>query len=139
MRRTWLRSLFRSWGVRAHRQPAVRRLGMEFLEDRALPSTMVSFQQGTNSYAGTTEVRIDNSNPNTATNGTSTGFYFLDGSPRHFFLGYYDPATHLVRKVADLPGLFTVWGAHLAPDGHAILFSGIEHSEGDLVLVEGFQ
>ena len=68
-----------------------------------------------------------------------TGFYFIDGSPRHFSLGYYDAATHLVRKVADLPGLFTVWGAHLAPDGHALLFSGIEHSEGDIVLVEGFQ
>ena len=80
MRRTWIRSLFRSWGVRDNHRPITRRLSMEYLEDRALPSTTVSFQQGTNGYTGTTEDRIDNSAPNTATNGATTGFYFLDGT-----------------------------------------------------------
>jgi Tol biopolymer transport system component/DNA-binding winged helix-turn-helix (wHTH) protein len=67
------------------------------------------------------------------------GFYFINGSPRHFSLNLFDPVTHHVHKIADMPGLFAIWGANLSPDGHTFLFSGIEHSEGDIVLVEGFR
>jgi Tol biopolymer transport system component/DNA-binding winged helix-turn-helix (wHTH) protein len=67
------------------------------------------------------------------------GIYFIDGSPRHFSLNYFDFVTQRVHKVADLPGLFNVGGPHLSPDGHSFLFHGIEHSEGDIVLVEGYR
>jgi Tol biopolymer transport system component len=67
------------------------------------------------------------------------GLYFINGAPRHFALNYFDSVTQHVRKIADLPGLFTVWGPTLSSDGRAFLVSGIEHSEGDLFLVEGFR
>lgn len=67
------------------------------------------------------------------------GAYFIDGTSRHYFLNYFDFATRKVTRVADLPGLFVLWGPHLAPDGKTVLFSGIEHSEGDIMLVDGFR
>ena len=68
----------------------------------------------------------------------SSGAYFVDGSPRRFALHYFDTATQRTHKIADFPYLFAMWGSSLAPDGQSILFSGIEHSEGDIMLVEGF-
>jgi len=50
---------------------------------------------------------------------------------------HFDPANRRIHKVSDLPGLFALLGASLSPDGHTFLFSGIEHSEGDIVLVRG--
>ena len=67
------------------------------------------------------------------------GMYFVNGDPRHYSLHYFDFSTQHARKIADLPGLFAVWGTSLSPDGRTFLFTGIEHSEGDIVLVEGFQ
>jgi Tol biopolymer transport system component/DNA-binding winged helix-turn-helix (wHTH) protein len=67
------------------------------------------------------------------------GMYFINGPPRHFVLNYFDFVTQHVHKTADLPDLFAIWGSTLSPDGHTILFSGIDHSEGDIVLVEGFR
>ena len=68
-----------------------------------------------------------------------SGGYFVDGGPRHFALHYFDTATQHAHKIVDFPNLFAMWGSSLAPDGHALLFSGIEHSEGDIMLVEGFR
>jgi hypothetical protein len=68
-----------------------------------------------------------------------SGGYFVDGKSRHFTLHYFDTATQHAHKMTDIPNLFVMWGPSLAPDGHALLFSGIEHSEGDLMLVEGFR
>jgi Tol biopolymer transport system component/DNA-binding winged helix-turn-helix (wHTH) protein len=68
-----------------------------------------------------------------------SGGYFVDGGPRHFALHYFDTATRHAHKVVDFPYLFAMWGSSLAPDGQSILFSGIEHSEGDIMLVEGFR
>ena len=68
-----------------------------------------------------------------------SGGYFVDGGPRHFALHYFDTATQHAHKIVDFPNLFVMWGLSLAPDGHALLFSGIEHSEGDIMLVEGFR
>ena len=67
------------------------------------------------------------------------GAYFINGSPRHFFLNHFDFASRQIQKVADLPGLFNIWGNSLSPDGRTFLFAGIEHSEGDIVMVEGFR
>ncbi len=67
------------------------------------------------------------------------GAYFVDGSPRHFSLHYFDMATQHAHKIADFPYLFVLWGPSLSPDGNAFLFSGIEHSEADIFLVEGFR
>ena len=67
-----------------------------------------------------------------------SGAYFVDGTPRHFALHYFDTATQHAHKIADFPYLFVMWGSSLAPDGQSILFTGIEHSEGDIMLVEGF-
>src|SRR5664279_1729124 len=67
------------------------------------------------------------------------GMYFFTGDPRHYSLNYFDFVTQQARKVADLPSLFVIWSASLSPDGRTLLFTGIEHSEGDIVLVEGFR
>ena len=67
------------------------------------------------------------------------GIYFINGSPRHYSLNYLDFVNQHVHKIADLPSLFVIWGPTLSPDGHTFLFSGIEHSEGNLFLVEGFR
>jgi hypothetical protein len=68
-----------------------------------------------------------------------SGGYFVDGGPRHFALHYFDTATQHAHKIVGFPNLFAMWGSSLAPDGHALLFSGIEHSEGDIMLVKGFR
>jgi Tol biopolymer transport system component/DNA-binding winged helix-turn-helix (wHTH) protein len=68
-----------------------------------------------------------------------SGGYFIDGGPRHFALHYFDSATQHAHKIVDFPYLFVMWGPSLTPDGHALLFSGIEHSEGDIMVVEGFR
>ena len=68
-----------------------------------------------------------------------SGIYFVNGDPRHYSLNYFDFVTQRVHKISDLPGLFVIWSISLSPDGRTLLFSGIEHSEGDIVLVEGFQ
>jgi Tol biopolymer transport system component/DNA-binding winged helix-turn-helix (wHTH) protein len=67
------------------------------------------------------------------------GMYFTTGDSRHYSLNYLDFSTQHVRKVAELPGLFVLWGTSLSPDGRTFLFTGIEHSEADIVLVEGFR
>jgi hypothetical protein len=66
------------------------------------------------------------------------GIYFINGSPRHFSLNYFDLIGGHRHKIADLPGLFAIWGPTISPDGHTFLFAGIEHSEGNIFLVEGF-
>ena len=68
-----------------------------------------------------------------------SGAYFISGSPRHFSLSYFDVVTQRVHKIAYFPFLFALWGPSLSPDGDAFLFSGIEHSEGNIFLVEGFR
>jgi len=67
------------------------------------------------------------------------GAYFMHGTPRHSSIQYFDWTTGQLHKLCDLPGLFTVWGPSLSPDAHTFLFSGIEHSEGDITLVEGYR
>jgi Tol biopolymer transport system component/DNA-binding winged helix-turn-helix (wHTH) protein len=67
------------------------------------------------------------------------GIYFINGTPRHFSIAYFDFATRHVRKIEDLPSLFATWGPNLSTDGHTLFFTGIEHSEGDIVLVQGFR
>jgi Tol biopolymer transport system component len=67
------------------------------------------------------------------------GIYLVSGYPRHFSLSYYDFGTRHVHKITNLPGLFFVQGATISPDGHTFLFFGIEHSEGDIMLAEGFE
>jgi hypothetical protein len=44
-----------------------------------------------------------------------------------------------MNKTADLRGLFVIWGPTISPAVHTFLFSGIEHSEGNTFLVEGFR
>ncbi len=68
-----------------------------------------------------------------------SGSYFINGAPRHYSLNRFDFITQHVHKIADMPGLFVIWGTSLSPDGHTFLFSGIEHSEGNIFLVEGFR
>jgi len=66
------------------------------------------------------------------------GIYFVDGAPGHYSLSYFEFATHSVHKVAKLPDLSVHPGLAVSPDGHQLLYSGIEGSESDLVLVDRF-
>jgi Tol biopolymer transport system component/DNA-binding winged helix-turn-helix (wHTH) protein len=67
------------------------------------------------------------------------GAYFMHGTPRHSSIQYFDSSTRQLHHLSDLPGLFVVWGPSLSPDAHTFLFSGIERSEGDITLVDGFR
>ena len=67
------------------------------------------------------------------------GAYFVVGSPRHHSLNYFNFATQRVSKIADVPGLFLLWEPHFSRQGNTLLFSGIERSEGDIMLVDGFR
>ena len=67
------------------------------------------------------------------------GMYFIQGAPRHFSVNHFDFASQRVGKIADLPGLFAQWGPSVSADGRTFLISGIEHVEGDIVLVDGFR
>jgi Tol biopolymer transport system component/DNA-binding winged helix-turn-helix (wHTH) protein len=68
-----------------------------------------------------------------------SGSYFINGGPRHFSLNYLQPDSGNVSEMAEFPNLFALWALSVSPDGGTILFSGIEHSEGDIMLVEGFR
>ena len=70
---------------------------------------------------------------------TLGGMYFIQGVPRHFSVNRFDFASQRVAKIADLPGLFAQWGPSVSADGRTFLISGIEHVEGDIVLVDGFR
>jgi len=69
----------------------------------------------------------------------SGGIYFIDGTPRHFFLKRFDLLSQRTQMIAALPDVFNQWGPTVSPDGHTFLFSGIERAEGDIFLVEGFR
>jgi Tol biopolymer transport system component/DNA-binding winged helix-turn-helix (wHTH) protein len=66
------------------------------------------------------------------------GIYFINGSPRHASLNYFDFVTSHIRKVTDLPNLPLVGRPTISSDGRTLLFNGIEQPESDIVLVEGF-
>jgi Tol biopolymer transport system component/DNA-binding winged helix-turn-helix (wHTH) protein len=87
---------------------------------------------------GGDEHRLDGMPADVAWVPERSGAYFISGAPRHSSLNHFDALTHQSHKVADLPGLFVIWAPSLSPDSRSFLFTGIEHSEGDLVLVEGF-
>jgi Tol biopolymer transport system component/DNA-binding winged helix-turn-helix (wHTH) protein len=69
----------------------------------------------------------------------SGGIYFVQGGPRNFSVDYLDAATRKIHRISGLTAFFTVWGPTLSPDDRAFLVTGIEHSEGDIVLVDGFR
>jgi Tol biopolymer transport system component/DNA-binding winged helix-turn-helix (wHTH) protein len=66
--------------------------------------------------------------------------YFIKRfSPRHFSLNYFDLVTRHVHKIADLRGFFDTGAPTVSPDEHTFFFDGIEHSEADIVVAEGFR
>ena len=68
------------------------------------------------------------------------GIYFMDGAPSDFFIEYFDFSTRHVRRVSELKGLGFVWGGiGLSPKSDVLLYSGVDHGDSDIMLVEGFQ
>jgi hypothetical protein len=68
------------------------------------------------------------------------GIYFIAGFESNFYVNYLDFATHRLRKVADLPGVSFVWrDLAVSRNNDVLLFSGIDHGEADIMLVEGFR
>ncbi len=114
-----------------------------FNPQEALDGTRVFFYSGgqvwSASVNGGDERQVKGVPANVTWVSARGGAYFINGGPRHFVLNYVDSVTQQVKKVAEFPNLFALWGPSLSPDGRAFLFSGIEHSEGDIMLVEGFK
>jgi hypothetical protein len=53
---------------------------------------------------------------------------------------HFDFATKHLHKVADLPGLSFVWGGMaVSRNNDALLVTGIDHGEADIILAEGFR
>jgi hypothetical protein len=68
------------------------------------------------------------------------GIYFIAGSESNFFINYFDFATNHLHKVTDLPGLSSVLGGMaVSPNNDALLFTGIDHGEADIMLVDNFR
>lgn len=65
--------------------------------------------------------------------------YFINGNPGHYSLNYYEFSTTKVRRVAELPDREVEVGIAVSPDGHTLLYPGIERSEADLILINGFR
>lgn len=66
------------------------------------------------------------------------GIYFVNGDPGRYSLFYYELATRSVHRVTQLTDRLVHPGITVSPDGHQLLYAGIESSESDLVLVDGF-
>jgi Tol biopolymer transport system component len=68
------------------------------------------------------------------------GVYFVDGSPSHYSINYFDFATKHVHIVSQLPGLsFIMSGIAVSRRSDTLLFSGVAHFESDIMMVEGFR
>jgi Tol biopolymer transport system component/DNA-binding winged helix-turn-helix (wHTH) protein len=67
------------------------------------------------------------------------GIHFVRQTDARRSLEFYDFATRRIRSVANLHDLAELHGRiALSPDGN-VLYSGLEHSEADIMLVDGFQ
>jgi len=67
------------------------------------------------------------------------GIYFIDGKPAHYALNYFEFSTAKVHRVAALPDREVEVGIAVSPNGHTLLYPGVQRSEADLVLVDGFR
>jgi len=76
----------------------------------------------------------------TAWTPAQNGIYFIDGSPSHFFINYFEFSTRQLYRVSELPGLGFVWGGiAVSPNGDTLLYAGVDHGDSDIMLVEGFR
>jgi hypothetical protein len=66
------------------------------------------------------------------------GIYFVDGPPSHLSVNYFDFAARRV-KVWELHSMIVCCGIAVSRNDDTLLFSGIDHLESDIMLVEGFQ
>jgi hypothetical protein len=67
------------------------------------------------------------------------GIYFIHGSESNYYVNYLDFANRHLHKVSDLPSLSFVWGGiAVSRNNDTLLFTGIDHGESDIMLVEGF-
>ena len=67
------------------------------------------------------------------------GIYFIDGPPSHLSVNYFDFAARHV-KVWELHSMTLVCcGIAVSRNNETLLFTGIDHLESDIMLVEGFQ
>jgi len=69
---------------------------------------------------------------------TAAGIYFIAQAPAPR-VRFYDFATRAVREIADLPGAPApyVGGISVSKDGRYVLYSQIDETASDLVLVDG--
>jgi Tol biopolymer transport system component len=71
---------------------------------------------------------------------TSFGIYFVNGEPTKAGVDLFDFTTQKVRRVFDITGVAESWGGGLAvsPDGRTLLYTQLDGTSGDIMLVEGF-
>jgi hypothetical protein len=69
------------------------------------------------------------------------GIYYVQDGSRHPAIEFFDFTSHRIFKVADLDGLPPPGdpGFAVSPDGKRIIFSQIDTSAVDLMLVENFR
>jgi Tol biopolymer transport system component/DNA-binding winged helix-turn-helix (wHTH) protein len=67
------------------------------------------------------------------------GIYFIHGTQTNDFISFYDFSSRGMRRVAEVPHLAELHGGiAISPDGSRLLYSGLERSESDIMLVENF-
>ena len=68
------------------------------------------------------------------------GIYVLAQNAQGPALNFLDFATRRVQKVVDMPDVESLrYGITVSRDGRTLLFSRVDHSEADIMLVEGFR
>ena len=68
-----------------------------------------------------------------------TGIYFIARpAPGVAQLAYYDLKTWRIRPLSPLPKFLYKSGLSISPDGGTLLYTKVEKSEADLILVENF-
>jgi Tol biopolymer transport system component len=70
----------------------------------------------------------------------SNGIYFIDGLPGHLSVKRFNFSDRKSLPVANVPGIILVCcGIAVTRDNDALLFSGLDRAEADIMLVENFR
>ena len=76
---------------------------------------------------------------------TPQGIYFIqapdrDYPDRSYLLRFFDFASERVKTITSLPTSVAFWGGiSISPDGRFMLYTQVDQSESDLMLVENFR
>jgi len=71
---------------------------------------------------------------------TQNGIYFVDGPPSQHSIKHFNFSDRRIETISDVPGItFICCAIAVSADNGVLLFSGLDHLESDIMLVENFR